>query len=78
MDLFDKLYSKIMESMVMGGADSIMGNPATGGEIGSHGGEVGNSDFYASGTTVLPKSIFGKIQKRNPIEKTTGKKKNKK
>ena len=78
MGLFDKLYSELMEQIVMGGASSIMGNPATGDEIGSHGGEIGNSDFYASGDNRLPKSLFGKVQKRPKIQKITGKNKKKK
>lgn len=78
MGLFNKLYSEIMEQMVMGGITSIMGIPATGGEIGSHGGDVGNSDFYASGDNRIPKSLFGKLQRRSKIERNNRKKSNKK
>lgn len=73
---FDELYRELMESMVMGGADSVMGNPATGGEIGSHGGDVGNKDFYAGGTAVNPSLLYTGIQTRNvPIPKPTSSRK---
>lgn len=76
MDKFDKLVSEIMESMVMGGAASIMGNPASG-EIGASGGSVGNVDNYATGDARIPK-ILGGIAKRNRTPLTTTKKARKK
>ena len=67
-----------MEQMVAGGATSVFGSPA-GGQVGSHGGEVGNYDFWNTGSNVLAKSIFGKTQKRNlNFNKSSRKKINKK
>jgi hypothetical protein len=61
---FDNLYKKIMESMVMGGAESIMGNPASGIEIGSTGGAVGNGDTWNPNDQRIAKPLFP-IQRRN-------------
>lgn len=71
---FDQLYKEIMESNVIGGENSVMGNPESG-EVGSHGNAVGNKDFYSPGTSIIPKSLFGKVQTRTGL---SGKKKKKK
>jgi hypothetical protein len=76
MNKFDILYKQLMEQMVAGGASSMFGSPA-GGEVGSHGGQVGNTDFWNPNSNVLAKSIFGGVQKRN-LNKKTGKKDRKK
>lgn len=70
---FDNLYKKIMESMVMGGADSIMGNPASGIEVGSTGGAVGNKDTWNPNDNRIAQPIFP-LQKRN-LGKSKSKKK---
>ena len=69
MSEFDALYTKLMESMLAGGLNSVFGIPTNTVEIGSTGGAVGvnNDKAYAEGDTRLPKSIFGTVQQRpNP------------
>ena len=61
---FDNLYKKIMESMVMGGADSIMGNPASGIELGSTGGAFETGDTWNPNDQRIAKPIFP-MQRRN-------------
>jgi hypothetical protein len=74
MNKFDLLYKNIIESMVSGGSASVFGSPVNG-EIGSQGGSLENSDFYAKGSNVIPFSVFGKIQKRPKIQKKGKRKK---
>jgi hypothetical protein len=76
MNKFDILYKQLMEQMVAGGASSMFGSPA-GGEVGSHGGQVGSTDFWNTNSNVLAKSIFGRVQSRN-LNIKTGKKRRKK
>lgn len=64
MNKFDKLYTQLMEMMTAGGLGSVLGSPASG-PIGNTGGSFGNSDSYATGSNVMPKSIFGGPFKRN-------------
>jgi hypothetical protein len=65
MNKFDKLYTHLMEMMTAGGMGSVLGSPASG-PIGNTGGAFpGGSDSYATGSNVMPKSIFGGPFKRN-------------
>jgi hypothetical protein len=68
MGKFDELYLKLLETMIAGGNSGVFGSAANNGD---HGGEFpGGSDFYAKGTTVMPKPLFGKtVQKRNLSKK---------
>lgn len=77
MNKFDELYTQIIEQMLAGGASSVFGSPA-GGEVGSHGGQVGNTDFWNTNSNVLAKSIFTGTSKRNLNFNKTRKKRNKK
>lgn len=66
-----------MEQMVAGGSGSALGNPASG-QIGSHGNQIGNTDFWNPGSNVIAHPVFGKIQKRNlNSNKSSGKNKKK-
>ena len=65
MNKFDKLYTQLMEMMTAGGLGSVLGSPASG-PIGNTGGAFpGGSDTYATGSNVIPTSIFGGAIKRN-------------
>lgn len=71
---FDNLYKKIMESMVMGGAESIMGNPASGIEIGSTGGAFKTGDTYNTDDQRIA-NPFLPMQRRN-LGRSKSKKRN--
>jgi hypothetical protein len=64
MNKFDKLYTQLME-MTAGGLGSVLGSPASG-PIGNTGGAFpGGVDSYATGSNVMPTSIFGGVASRN-------------
>lgn len=66
MNKFDKLYIYLMEMMTAGGLGSVLGSPSSG-PIGNTGGAFpGGADSYATGSNVMPTSIFGGVvNKRN-------------
>lgn len=74
MNNFDKLVKTILEDNAAGAGGVFGDAPSM-----SHGGEVGNSDFYAPGTAVIPfalgaKKIKGKGKKTKtkiPIQRRT-------
>lgn len=76
MNKFDLLYNELMESMVAGGAGSVLGSPV-GGEIGATGGSVGNVDSWNTGSTALAHSVIP-IQRRKKPETVNRKNKKKK
>ena len=58
MNNFDKLVKTILEDNTAG-AGGVFGDvPSMG-----HGGSVGNSDFYAPGTAIVPYAIGAKVVK---------------
>lgn len=67
MSEFDKLYNILMETMLAGGAGSVLGSPTNSPEIGSQGGKFGNAEWN-SGDNRLPYKM-GKT-KRRKLKKT--------
>lgn len=62
MDQFDKLFNLIMETMVAGGPNSVLGNPTSSPEIGSQGGKIGNAKWN-EGDNRIPYKM-GKTRRR--------------
>ena len=60
-----KLKDRVIEQMTSGGEESVFGPNATG----EHGGQVGNSDWYASGDTRIPKALSVKRMKKKKKKK---------
>jgi hypothetical protein len=58
MNNFDRLVISLLEDNAAG-AGGVFGNAPSM----NHGGDVGNSDFYAPGTAVIPYAIGAKIVK---------------
>lgn len=58
MNNFDKLVSTLLEDNAAGDGGVFGDAPSMG-----HGGAVGNSDFYAPGTAVIPYAIGAKVVK---------------
>ncbi len=69
---------KMMREMnVAGGPGNMFGYGGAGGDFGTHGGAVGNSDFYAAGDARIPK-ILGVGTTDNDNKRKKGKKGKKK
>lgn len=58
MNNFDKLVKTLLEDNAAGGGGVFGDAPSMG-----HGGAVGNSDFYAPGTAIIPYAIGAKVVK---------------
>lgn len=72
MNKFNKLYTKIMEDNVAGGAGSVFSNGDV--NIGVGGNSLYNSDSYAPGDTRVPKVLGAKKRKgktKIPIQRRT-------
>jgi len=72
--LFEKIFYNILNETMSAGSGGVFG----GGSSTGHGGEVGNSDFYASGDARLPKILGATKKKKRKKRKKRKKKSHKK
>lgn len=71
MNLFEKYFRRTLKEDMTAGAGGVLGDGPSFG----HGGDLENSDFYATGDYRLPKSIYGGYLTRKGLSKKKKKKK---
>ena len=71
MNNFDKLVKFLLEDNV-GGDGGVFGSGSSFG----HGGDIGNSDFYNTGSAIIP-YVMGTFRRNGKVKKKRGKRRKK-